>query len=59
MRKVSQTFTSSNSGNKRQRVISPAAPKAIDTEDEPKGSISHGRQGNGAERRVLSGIQNI
>lgn len=35
IRRVSQPFTTTHSGNKRQRVVTPAAVKAIDDEDEP------------------------
>ncbi|KAI9053364.1 hypothetical protein LZ554_002323 [Drepanopeziza brunnea f. sp. 'monogermtubi'] len=35
MRRVSQPFATTNSGTKRQRVVTPAASKVIDDEDEP------------------------
>lgn len=39
MRKVSQAFDgAANANNKRQRVVTPAASKAIDEEDEPRSS---------------------
>lgn len=67
-RKVSQQIaTEINSGNKRQRVIAPAASKVIDDEDEPRSSPSLRKISSKStkqdskenERRVLSGIENI
>src|ERR1700710_2306656 len=66
IRNGSQSFATSISGSKRQRVVTPAASKVIDAEDEPRSSPSsrkisrgNGKQENGSERRVLSGIENI
>ncbi|KAF4635493.1 hypothetical protein G7Y89_g2592 [Cudoniella acicularis] len=67
-RKVAQPFSSaSNSGNKRQRVVTPAASKVIDDEDEPRTSPNLRKISNKTvkqepkenERRVLGGIENI
>jgi alpha-N-acetylglucosamine transferase len=65
-RKVSQTFAASNSSHKRQRVVTPAASKVIDAEDEPRTSPSSRKisrtsekQDSDSERRVLSGIENV
>jgi hypothetical protein len=59
--------TSSNSGTKRQRVVTPAASKAIDAEDEPrtspsfrKTSLANPRQdGDAGDRKVLGIIENF
>jgi hypothetical protein len=59
--------TSSNSGTKRQRVVTPAASKAIDFEDEPrtspsfrKTSLANPRQdGDAGDRKVLGTIENF
>jgi len=61
-----QPFPTTNNGAKRQRVVTPAACKVIDTEDEPRTSpslrkISRGsakQEVNGGERTVLGGIEN-
>lgn len=69
-RKVSQTFTAINNvNNKRQRVITPAATKAIDDEDEPRSSPStrkvsrtSAKEGQGqaqGARRALSNVTNV
>lgn len=69
-RKVSQTFTAINSANnKRQRVVTPAATKAIDDEDEPRSSPStrkvsrtSAKEGQGqaqGARRALSNVTNV
>ena len=67
-RKVSQQFsTTAVNGIKRPRVVTPAASKVIDDEDEPRTSpslrmASRGsakQEGKEVERRVLSGIENI
>ena len=68
-RNVSATFTAINSGtnNKRQRVVTPAAAKAIDDEDEPRSSPSTRKvsrtsakdgQAQGT-RRILSNVTNV
>ncbi|TVY81836.1 hypothetical protein LSUE1_G003008 [Lachnellula suecica] len=66
-RKISQQTGVENS-NKRQRVITPAASKVIDDEDEPRSSPSLRKSSTSRptkqelkdnERRVLSGIENI
>jgi hypothetical protein len=56
-----------NGGNKRQRVITPAASKVIDDEDEPRSSPSLRKIAERStkqdtkegERSVLGGIENI
>jgi len=61
MRKVAQPLTvTSNGGNRRQRIVTPAAAKVIDEEDEP--SISKTSRINSAkeeEMRLLGGIENV
>jgi len=65
-RKVAQPFNITiGSSNKRQRIITPAAFKVIDEEDEPRSSptlrkVSQGvtlQEAKDGERRALSGIQ--
>lgn len=61
-RKSSQTLMSSAGGDtKRQRIVTPAAFKVIDEEDEPKTSPSRknlrGTPVQDGERRVLDGIE--
>ncbi|CZT08402.1 uncharacterized protein RCO7_08225 [Rhynchosporium graminicola] len=67
-RRVSQPFTTTNnSGTKRQRVVTPAAAKVIDEEDEPRSSPSLRKasqasartDGRENERVVLGGIENV
>jgi hypothetical protein len=67
-RKVSMQIVSENNGSlKRQRIITPAASKAIDDADEPRSSPSlrkvsvrstkqYSKEG---ERKVLGGIENV
>ena len=63
LRKVAQPFSASNiTGTKRQRVITPAASKVIDHEDQPRVSpIARklSRQDARDGRSVLGGIENI
>jgi hypothetical protein len=61
-RKVSQTLMSNAGGDtKRQRIVTPAAFKVIDEEDEPKTSPTRKNFQTApvqeGERRVLSGIE--
>lgn len=65
MRKVSQAFASvTNTNNKRQRIVTPAASKAIDDEDEPRSSPSTRKVSRTSakechgQKRVLSSITN-
>ncbi|KAH7364171.1 hypothetical protein BKA65DRAFT_572413 [Rhexocercosporidium sp. MPI-PUGE-AT-0058] len=67
-RRASQPFaTTNNSGTKRQRVVTPAAAKVIDDEDEPRSSPSIRKpsqastrtDGKENERVVLGGIENV
>ncbi len=67
IRKMSQAFTTTNSGGtKRQRIVTPASSKAIDDEDEPRSSPSTRKvsrtsakgEGQGV-RRVLSNLTNV
>ncbi|KAL2072570.1 hypothetical protein VTL71DRAFT_11913 [Oculimacula yallundae] len=67
-RRISQPFTTTNnSGTKRQRVVTPAAAKVIDDEDEPRSSPSIRKvsqasirtEGKENDRVVLGGIDNI
>ncbi|KAH7417327.1 hypothetical protein BKA64DRAFT_297498 [Cadophora sp. MPI-SDFR-AT-0126] len=67
-RRVSQPFTTTNnSGTKRQRVVTPAAAKVIDDEDEPRSSPSIRKasqastrtDGKENDRVVLGGIENV
>lgn len=67
-RRISQPFaTTNNSGTKRQRVVTPAAAKVIDDEDEPRSSPSIRKasqasartDGKENDRVVLGGIENI
>jgi len=67
-RRISQPFaTTNNSGIKRQRVVTPAAAKVIDDEDEPRPSPSIRKasqasartDGKENDRVVLGGIENI
>jgi hypothetical protein len=56
-----------NSGSKRQRVVTPAATKAIDIEDEPrtspsfmKTSLGNAKQeGEESDRKILGAIENV
>jgi len=58
-----------NNGAKRQRIVTPAAAKVIDDEDEPRaspstrktsvGSMKQEGTGKENERRVLGGIENV
>ncbi|TAQ89564.1 hypothetical protein B7494_g2131 [Chlorociboria aeruginascens] len=58
-RKVPLT-TTNISGTKRPRVVTPAASKAIDVEDEPSTrKSSRGAESKEGERRALSGIENV
>ncbi len=54
-------MSTSSSGAKRQRVVTPAAFKVIDEEDEPRSSpamkVSQGASAPDGERRALSGIE--
>lgn len=60
-------MSTGNNGTKRQRVITPAAAKVIDDEDEPRTSPSIRKtslgsmkqDGKGNERKVLGGIENV
>lgn len=58
---VQLVMSNSGSGAKRQRVVTPAAFKVIDEEDEPRSSptrkTSQGTSAQGGERRALSGIE--
>jgi hypothetical protein len=58
---VQPVMSTSTSGAKRQRVVTPAAFKVIDEEDEPRSSptrkASQGASGQDGERRALSGIE--
>jgi hypothetical protein len=58
---VQLVMSSSTSGAKRQRVVTPAAFKVIDEEDEPRSSptrkTSQGTAVQDGERRALSGIE--
>jgi hypothetical protein len=65
-RKPGQPFMSISSGAKRQRVVTPAAFKAIDNEDQPRSSPNSRKISQGVslaqdirdgERRVLTGIE--
>lgn len=67
-RRISQPFTTTNnSGTKRQRVVTPAAAKVIDDEDEPRSSPSIRKasqasariDGKENERVPLGGIENV
>jgi hypothetical protein len=67
IRKVSQSYSTTSSGAKRQRVVTPVPAKVIDVEDERRSSptsrkISRGTvpesPGEG-EKKVLSEIENI
>lgn len=67
IRKPSQSYSTTSSGAKRQRVVTPASAKVIDVEDEPRSSptsrkISRGAipESNGeGEKKVLGEIENI
>ena len=67
IRKVAQPFPGPSSGPKRQRIVTPAASKVIDDEDEPRSSpslrkLSRGnikQDDNESERPVLLGIENV
>ena len=66
IRKPSQSYSTTSSGAKRQRVVTPASAKVIDVEDQPRSSptsrkISRGTmpEGNEAEKKVLGEIENI
>ncbi len=67
VRIVSQPIATTTSGTKRQRVVTPAAAKVIDDEDEPrtspfirKTSLGSTKQdGKENERKVLGGIENV
>ena len=58
---VQPVLSTSTSGAKRQRVVTPAAFKVIDEEDEPRSSptrkVSQGTSAQDGERRALSGIE--
>ncbi|KAK0126460.1 hypothetical protein ONS95_008058 [Cadophora gregata] len=67
-RRVSRPFaTTNNSGTKRQRVVTPAAAKVIDDEDEPRSSPSIRKASQASaraenkekDRVVLGGIENV
>jgi hypothetical protein len=59
--------TATSSGTKRQRVVTPAATKAIDIEDEPRtspsirkmslGNAKH--EGEEGDRKILGAIENV
>ncbi len=61
-RTIAQSFASAeraiSSGSKRQRVVTPAAFKVIDEEDEPKSSPTRKVSQAGSVRSVLNGIEN-
>ncbi len=67
VRIISQPVTTTTSGTKRQRVVTPAASKVIDNEDEPRTSPSIRMRSLGStkqdvkenERKVLGGIENV
>jgi hypothetical protein len=67
IRKPSQSYSTTSSGAKRQKVVTSASVKVINIEDEPRSSptsrkISRGTmpEGNGeAEKKVLGEIENI
>jgi len=66
VRKVAQPFATTTSGSKRQRVITPAATKVIDAEDEPRtsplvrkvsrGSLLHEKEN---ERSAFKELENV
>jgi len=58
MRKVAQPLPVVSNG-KRQRIVSPAAAKVIDEEDEPRTSPSMRKASLQGERTILSGIENV
>ncbi|KAG9238660.1 hypothetical protein BJ875DRAFT_367344 [Amylocarpus encephaloides] len=68
-RKASQPFQASIHGaNKRQRVVTPAASKVIDDEDEPRSSpsirktsnrIMGSQQNKDGDRRILGRLDNV
>jgi len=67
-RKVSQQIgTENNSSIKRQRIVTPAASKVIDDEDEPQSSPSLRKvsarntkqDAKEGERKILGGIENV
>ncbi|KAE8452158.1 hypothetical protein EG329_001625 [Mollisiaceae sp. DMI_Dod_QoI] len=67
LRLASQTFVTTNSaGTKRSRVVTPAAAKVIDDEDEPRTSPSlrnvsrsTKQDGRESERKILGEIDNV
>jgi hypothetical protein len=68
VRIVSNPFSSTtNSGTKRQRIITPAAAKAIDDADEPRTSPSFRKTSLGTtkqesdenDRKILGPIENV
>ena len=68
IRKTSQSYSTTSSGAKRQRVVTPGSAKVIDAEDEPRSSsptsrkISRGTIPGGnseGQKKVLGEIENI
>ena len=68
IRKFSNAIpTANNSGTKKQRIVTPAAAKAIDDEDEPRTSPSIRKTSLGStkqeaeenDRKVLGAIENV
>lgn len=63
-RKVAQGFSTTNSGTKRQRTVTPAAFKAIGDDEEVKSSpttrkMAQCKSDKESERRILSGLENV
>lgn len=58
---VQPSMSTSTGGAKRQRVVTPAAFKVIDEEDEPRSSptrkVSQATSAQEGERKVLGGIE--
>lgn len=67
IRKPSQSYSTTSSGAKRQRVVTQAPAKVIDVEDEPRSSITLRKISRGTmpesngegEKKVLGEIENI
>jgi hypothetical protein len=66
VRKVTLFAPTNSTGTKRQRVVTPAASKVIDDEDEPRSSPSLRKTSLGSakdfkegERKILGGIENM
>lgn len=66
MRKTSQAYSTTSSGAKRQRVVTPVSTKVIDVEDEPRSSPTSRKisrstipENGEGEKKVLGEIENI